>query len=75
MPSLLILFSQALRKLSGSINKTKTIAIFINPWGEILADAGNAVGIITADLDLIQVEQARTKIPSLHHDRTYRVNA
>ena len=50
-------------------------SLIINPWGEILADAGNAVGIITADLDLFQVEQARTKIPSLHHDRTYRVNA
>ncbi len=50
-------------------------SLIINPWGEILAEAGNAVGIITADLDLIQVEQARTKIPSLHHDRTYRVKA
>ncbi len=49
-------------------------SLIINPWGEILADAGDAVGIIMADLDLFQVDQARSKIPSLQHDRKYRVN-
>ncbi|MCB1682445.1 MAG: carbon-nitrogen hydrolase family protein [Rhodospirillales bacterium] len=55
--------------------KTWGHSLIINPWGEILADAGNAVGIITADLDLYEVDYARKKIPALQHDRTYKVSA
>lgn len=44
-------------------------SLIIGPWGEVLADAGDDVGYVTADLDLAEVEAARRKIPALTHDR------
>jgi len=43
----------------------------IGPWGEVLAEAGEAPGYITADLDLADIEKARQAIPALQHDREY----
>ena len=43
----------------------------INPWGEILAEMTTEVGMITADLNLEEVEKARNAIPALQHDREY----
>ena len=47
-------------------------SLIIGPWGEVLAEAGLEPGIISARLDLKEVEEARAKIPSLTHDRAYR---
>ena len=44
-------------------------SVIVAPWGEVLADAGEDVGVITAELDLARVEEARRKVPSLTHDR------
>jgi len=44
-------------------------SLIVDPWGTVLADAGTDPGIVVADLDLALVEQARTRIPSLHQDR------
>ena len=46
-------------------------SLIIDPWGEVLADAGEEVGVITARLDLQRVEEARRAIPALRHDRSY----
>jgi len=46
-------------------------SLIIDPWGEILADAGDKPGVITADIDLTRVDEARRKIPSLRHDRAF----
>ena len=51
--------------------KTFGHSIIIDPWGNILAEAGKDVGFITADLDLNLVDEVRKKIPSLTHDREY----
>ena len=51
--------------------KTFGHSIIIDPWGNVLADAGKSVGFIIADLDLNLVNEARNKIPSLSHDRDY----
>ncbi|HEY0832816.1 MAG TPA: carbon-nitrogen hydrolase family protein [Azospirillum sp.] len=48
-------------------------SLIISPWGEVLADAGEGVGIVTADLDLTQIDEARTMIPALTHDRPFEV--
>lgn len=48
-------------------------SLIINPWGEILADAGQDVGYVVADLDLDQVRRVRSAIPSLTHDRAFTV--
>jgi len=47
--------------------KTYGRSLIIDPWGEVLADAGEEPGIIIADIDLAQVEAVRKKIPSLMH--------
>ncbi len=44
-------------------------SLIIDPWGRVLADAGDGEGYIVATLDLAEVDAARQKIPSLQHDR------
>ena len=46
-------------------------SLIVNPWGEILADGGAEPGIIYADIDLSEVDKARSKIPALKHDRPF----
>lgn len=46
-------------------------SLIVSPWGEVLADGGEEVGFITADLDLSAVAEARGMIPSLAHDRPF----
>lgn len=48
-------------------------ALIVNPWGEILADAGEGEGICFADIDAGAVAEARARIPSLQHDRNFEV--
>jgi predicted amidohydrolase len=44
-------------------------SLIVSPWGEILADAGEGPGFVTARLDLEEVAKARAQVPSLKHDR------
>jgi predicted amidohydrolase len=46
-------------------------SLIINPWGEVLADGGDAPGFICADIDLARVAQVRAQIPALTHDRDF----
>ncbi len=46
-------------------------SLIISPWGEILADGGDAPGFILADIDLDAVHKARTMVPALRHDREF----
>jgi deaminated glutathione amidase len=52
---------------TGTHGKRKTYghALIVNPWGEVLADAGEDPGFIIATIDPGEVAQARTRIPSL----------
>jgi predicted amidohydrolase len=45
--------------------KTYGHALIVNPWGEVLADAGAEPGLILAKIDPAEVATARGKIPSL----------
>ena len=47
-------------------------SLIINPWGEILADAGSDSGLINANIDLEEVNSARMRIPSLKHDKSFK---
>ena len=47
-------------------------SLIIDPWGEVLADAGDQPGIITATIDIDLVAETRKKIPSLEHDRQFK---
>ncbi|WP_343713839.1 carbon-nitrogen hydrolase family protein [Inquilinus sp.] len=44
-------------------------SLIVAPWGEVLADAGEAVGFVTAEIDLARVQEAREAVPALRHDR------
>ena len=46
-------------------------SLVIDPWGEVLADGGEAPGVVYADLDLGQIEKVRGMLPSLTHDRPF----
>jgi predicted amidohydrolase len=48
-------------------------SLIVDPWGEILADGGEEVGVITAELDLAKIDEARRMVPSLEHDRPWRL--
>ena len=45
--------------------------LVVNPWGEVVADGGEAPGITYAEIDLARVAKVRGMIPSLTHDRAY----
>lgn len=47
-------------------------SLIVNPWGEVLADAGTMEeGFVTADLDLDEVVIARQRIRNLQHAPNY----
>ncbi|MDA0239097.1 MAG: carbon-nitrogen hydrolase family protein [Proteobacteria bacterium] len=50
-------------------------SLIVDPWGKILADAGEDVGFITAEIDLAEVAEARRKIPALTHDRPFSLSS
>ncbi|MBS1218203.1 MAG: amidohydrolase [Proteobacteria bacterium] len=50
-------------------------ALIVDPWGEVLADGGEEPGIVYADVDPGRVAKIRAMMPSLEHDRPYRVPA
>lgn len=55
----------------GKPRKTWGHSLAVSPWGEVLADGGTDVGFTPVDIDLAQVDAARSRIPSLTHDRSF----
>lgn len=49
--------------------KTYGYSLIVAPWGEVLADGGTGIGIVTADLDPQAVADARRRIPAWRQDR------
>ena len=47
-------------------------SLIVAPWGEVLAEAPEGVGFITAEIDPGRIEEARRAVPSLRHDRPFR---
>jgi deaminated glutathione amidase len=48
-------------------------SLIVDPWGSVLADGGDAEGIVLADVDLAEVGRARSRIPALDHDRPFQI--
>ena len=46
-------------------------SLIVDPWGEVLAEGGEGVGIITAKIDPARIEKVRGGLPSLRHDRDF----
>ena len=56
---------------TGKSRTTYGHSMVISPWGEVVADAGTEPGLTFVDLDLDEVATARSRIPSLSHDRSF----
>jgi predicted amidohydrolase len=52
----------------GKARQTYGHSLAVSPWGELLSDAGDQIGITIVDIDLAEVAQARQRIPALTHD-------
>jgi predicted amidohydrolase len=63
--------AQAGRHESG--RETYGHSLIVAPWGEVLAEAGVEPGVIVADVDPAKVAEARSRIPSLQHDRPFQI--
>ena len=48
-------------------------SLIIDPWGEVLAEGGENPGIIMAEIETSKVAEIRARIPSLQHDRGFRL--
>lgn len=46
-------------------------SLIVDPWGEVLADGGEAPGIVYAEIDPARVTKIRAMMPSLQHDREF----
>ena len=46
-------------------------SLIVDPWGEILAEAGTETGVILAKIDPAKVSTVRKTIPSLQHGRRF----
>ena len=44
-------------------------SLVVSPWGEVLLDMGEAVGVGFAEIDLGQVAEVRRRVPALDHRR------
>ncbi|MDG5766705.1 carbon-nitrogen hydrolase family protein [Balneolales bacterium ANBcel1] len=53
--------------LHGESRTTHGHSMIIDPWGNILADAGTDTGVIMAAIDLNLIRETRKKLPSLQH--------
>lgn len=44
-------------------------SLVVDPWGEVLLDMGEEVGVGFADIDLARISEVRSRIPALNHRR------
>jgi len=44
-------------------------SLVVDPWGELLLDMGEEVGVGFADIDLKRIPEVRSRIPALNHRR------
>ena len=44
-------------------------SLVVDPWGEVLLDMGEEVGVGFADIDLARISEIRARIPALTHRR------
>ncbi|MCC7016618.1 MAG: carbon-nitrogen hydrolase family protein [Rhodospirillales bacterium] len=46
-------------------------SLIVDPWGEVLADGGEDVGVVTARIDPAKVAEARAKVPAISSDQPF----
>ena len=48
-------------------------SLVVSPWGEVLCDGGEGPGYQVVTVDLEVVAKVRKQIPSLKHDRPFKL--
>jgi len=48
-------------------------SLIVGPWGQVLADGGTEVGMVLAEIDLAEAEEARRRIPAWNSERPFRL--
>lgn len=56
---------------NGRARETYGHSMVVSPWGEVVLDSGKEPGLFCVDIDLAQVAEARRRVPSLTHDRSF----
>lgn len=59
---------------ASATNKTRDTyghSLVVDPWGEVLVDAGTAPGVYKFDLDMKTIDAARQRVPSLANAREF----
>jgi len=46
-------------------------SLMVDPWGEVLADAGEGIDVVSARIDPARIAEVRRMVPSLNHDRSF----
>ena len=57
----------------GRARRTHGHSMAVDPWGRVLADGGDMPGVIVVDLDPGLVDDVRRRLPSLSHERQYKM--
>ena len=58
----------------GKPRSTYGHSLVVDPWGEVLLDAGEEEGAYLVDMNLEMVGDARKRVPSLDHDRPFQLD-
>jgi len=56
---------------SGALRSTYGHSLAVDPWGEVVLDAGTAPGVYVFDMELNKVAEARRRIPSRDNARPF----
>jgi predicted amidohydrolase len=48
-------------------------SVVIDPWGNVIAEGGDAPGVVMAEIDPSLVGKARGRVPSLQHGRRFEI--
>ncbi len=57
----------------GRARRTHGHSLAVDPWGRVLADGGDLPGVTVVDLDPALADDVRRRLPSLMHERQYKM--
>jgi predicted amidohydrolase len=55
----------------GRVRETYGHSLAVDPWGRVLVEAGDGIGVTFVEIDRTEAAAARQRIPALAHDRAY----
>ncbi len=55
----------------GGGRRTYGHSMIVGPWGEVLAECPAGPGVVTADVDMMRLEDLRARFPALAHRRKF----